>query len=1187
MNGLMDGFYKRHTWPALIGLVLALATGIAAFDTGAYSAPPVAAPRPDLSIDRLTDAAHPPGATDPADHTARPSGDQGERTTSAPPPAPVADPAATARIQQGYGRLPMHFEPNQGQSADAVRYLARGAGYSLFLTDTEAVMVLRKPTASAANRPEAGPAATPARLDGTQRHPGLAGTPANPDPSAGSLTGAGDRPWSGFRYPDWNDTAPPFSLQGVGMPSWTLLWSESLSDAVGAGLNPAPTPEPGSQNTAADPPLTAVVRMRLTGATRNPAPAIAGLERQPGISNYILGNDPAKWRSGVPHYAKVQYDQVYPGIDLVYYGNPQQLEYDLVVAPGADPGQIRLSFEGVDGMRIDGEGKLVLAVAGGEIVQKAPRIYQRVDGQERPVAGRYVVLDEGRVAAAGVDRVQDRIPMLGFTLAGYDRGRALVIDPVVVYSTYLGGSSSDEGTAIAVDGAGNAYVTGWTGSTDFPTVNASYPHLWGFWDAFVTKFDPQGQGPVYSTYLGGSGDDGGLALGIAVDEAGNAYVTGTTYSTDFPTMNARYPKLWGYSDAFVTKLDSRGQGPVYSTYLGGSGREDGTGIAVDGAGNAYVTGATGSTDFPTVNARYPHLWGLYSDAFVTKFDPQGQGPVYSTYLGGSERYYEWGNRIAVDGAGSVYVTGMTTAADFPTVNAPYPTLRGYGDAFVTKLDPQGQGPVYSTYLGGSNGWDTGYGIAVDDTGNAYVTGATDSTDFPTVNALYPTAAGAQSSFVTKFGPQGQGPVYSTYLGSSAKLDQISHLVRGGVAVDGAGNAYVIASTLQGQNNRPSNAFVTKLDPQGQGPVYSIFLGGSSWEDCTGIAIDGIGNAYVTGSTSSVDFPTVNARYPHLWGTSDAFVAKISPAGALDTPEQPVFADTPPLAAAPNLRKYLILLIHGWNSTPSVWAEPMKQTIAKRLNPDYDKDPCVEPIVNGDISWQICSYDWREQAGYKSESDFNFMPGKFPPWDAQVNAGNVGKRLAERLVAGRYDFIHFIAHSAGGNVAESAAAWLRVRIQSYNRSQPQDPISAPIIHSTFFDAYDLAGNNSRYGSASNWAEQYVDSRVVAGGLPDGDQTRNVLPHAYNFDVTNLDPMQDAGLFGTHAHAWPYIWYQFTIDNTGVFKDTGFARSLEWWRDNPPSIEEWLAIRQKAPHPWRKRPRRAKQNARMWRPSSACR
>jgi RHS repeat-associated protein len=626
--------------------------------------------------------------------------------------------------------------------------------------------------------------------------------------------------------------------------------------------------------------------MRLTGATRNLAPTIAGRERQPGISNYIRGNDPAQWRSGVPHYAKVQYDQVYPGIDLVYYGNPQQLEYDLVVAPGADPGQIRLSFEGVDGMRIDDEGNLVLAVAGGEIVQKAPRVFQLVEGQERLVAGRYVMLDEGSASAAGEGGATTLAasPVLGIALASYDTGRALVIDPVVVYSTYLGGSGLESyGSAnghlasIAVDGAGNAYVTGNTYSTDFPAVNARYPSYGGggYDDAFVTKFNQQGQGPVYSTYLGGNSSDFGY--GIAVDRAGNAYVTGSTSSTDFPTVNAHYPNYGGGSDAFVTKLDPQGQGPIYSTFLGGSSYDGGKGIAVDGIGNASVTGSTLSFDFPTVNARYPNCNCVYgTDAFVTKLDPQGHGPVFSTYLGGYN--WDYGEGIAVDAVGNAYITGHTTSPDFPTVNARYPIGSGWSAAFVTKFDSQGQGPVYSTYLGGY-GYNYGLGIAVDGSGNVYVVGYTDSSYFPTVNARYPNLNGSHDAFVTKFDPQGQGPVYSTYLGGSSSDGGY------GIAVDGSGNSYVvgftnssdfpIANAIYPNYGGNADVFVTKFDQQGQGPIYSTYLGGSGQSLGTGVAVDGAGNAYVTGSTSSTDFPTVNARYPTLKGETDAFVTKIA------------------------------------------------------------------------------------------------------------------------------------------------------------------------------------------------------------------------------------------------------------------------------------------------------------------------
>jgi len=544
-----------------------------------------------------------------------------------------------------------------------------------------------------------------------------------------------------------------------------------------------------------------------------------------------------------------------------------------VVAPGADPGQIRLSFEGVDGMRIDGEGNLVLAVAGGEIVQQAPRVLQRADGKEWTVAGRYVMLNEAGAKAAEVDETAGcgGLLAIGFQLTSYDVTQPLVIDPVVVYSTYLGGSdNNDDGEGIAVDGAGNAYITGRTLSADFPVVSAVYSNNAGGFDAYATKLDAQGLGPVYSTYLGGSLGDHGS--GIAVDGAGNAYITGTTESTDFPTINARYPVLRGGQDAFVTMLDPKGQGPVYSTYLGGSGPDEGNGIAVDGAGNTYVTGETQSADFPAVNGRYPDH-GRFEDAFVTKLDPRGQGPVYSTFLGG--RSSDRGFGIAVDGSGNVYVTGHTGSTDFPRINAAYPNSTGLDDAFVTKFDAQGQGPVYSTYLGGSLR-DYGYGIAADGAGNAYVTGQTESADFPKVNALYQSYGGYFDAFVTKFNATGQ-PVYSTYLGGSSSDNG------NGIAVDGAGNAYVTGFTYS--INFPtvnpvyfrrdfSDAFVTKLDPSGQGPVYSTYLSGSFHDQALGIAVDVAGNAYVTG-WSGTDFPVVNARYSDLLGIQDAFVTKIA------------------------------------------------------------------------------------------------------------------------------------------------------------------------------------------------------------------------------------------------------------------------------------------------------------------------
>ncbi len=715
-------------------------------------------------------------------------------------------------VLKTYGRLPLPFETNLGQTDSEVKFLARGAGYTVFLTPSEAVLVLRSPQTS-----DQTPAPVVARLDRRAR-------------------GQRER-----------ETRP--------------------------------------QRAAT------VVRLGLVGA--NPDPGVVGLEPLSGKANYFTGNDPQKWRTGIPTYAKVRYRDVYPGVDVVYYGAQQQLEYDFVVAPGADPTRIRLAVTGAEALSVDAAGDLVLQTASGALRLHKPLIYQVRDGVRQEIAGGYVLL--------GKDRV-------GFRVAAYDTGRPVVIDPVLSYSTYLGGGSSDIGYGIAVDSAGNAYVTGTTFSSDFPTVNALQPTRHGYYDAFVAKLNPAGSALVYSTYLGGRSQDYGY--GIAVDSAGNAYVTGTTFSSDFPTVNALRPGLSGSADAFVAKLNAAGSALVYSTFLGGSdfvfltefglayAYDSGSAIAVDSAGNAYVTGTTPAFDFPTVNALQPTLAG-FANAFVAKLNPAGSALVYSTFLGGSsgscDEYgfcypaSDDGLGIAVDSTGNAYVTGTTPSPDFPTVNALQPTLHGYYDAFVAKLNAAGSALVYSTYLGGSD-YDSGYGIAVDSAGNAYVSGTTSSSDFPTASPLQPALGGYQDAFAAKLDPAGSALVYSTYLGGNGGSQGF------GIAVDSAGNAYVTGATtssdfptanpLQPALGGYQDAFVAKLDPAGSALVYSTYLGGS-YHFCDeygfcygdygrGIAVDGAGSAYVTGATFASDFPTVNALQPTLRGASNAFVAKISP-----------------------------------------------------------------------------------------------------------------------------------------------------------------------------------------------------------------------------------------------------------------------------------------------------------------------
>jgi hypothetical protein len=704
---------------------------------------------------------------------------------------------AKPQIVAAYGRLPLSFEANQGQSDGQVKFLSRGRGYTLFLTSTEAVLSVISPQSTQRTRREHS----------------------------------------------------------------SLFSASSASSAVN-------------------------IRLALIGA--NPSPQVVGREELPGKSNYFLGNDPAKWRTNVPTYRKVEYREVYPGVSLVYYGNQRQLEYDFVVAPGADPGQIRLGVEGADRVEVDAEGDLVLqATAGGQVRFHKPLVYQEVDGARREVEGSFALRASSLKSA-----IRNPKSEIGFEVAVYDPTCPLVIDPVLVYSTYLGGSGDDWSWGIAVDSSGNAYVTGPTASRNFPTANALQASNRGSNDAFVTKLNAAGSALVYSTYLGGSGEDGGSA--IAVDSSGNAYVTGLTSSRNFPTANAVQASYGGgMYDAFVTKLNAAGSALVYSTYLGGSDEDGGSGIAVDSSGNAYVTGMTNSSNFPTANALQASNRGS-NDAFVTKLNAAGSALVYSTYLGGSGDEV---GLIAVDSSGNAYVTGETSSGNFPTANALQASSGGgRSDAFVTKLNAAGSALVYSTYLGGS-GEEGGSGIAVDSSGNAYVTGYTGSSNFPTANALQASNRGSNDAFVTKLNATGSALVYSTYLGGSGSDEGW------GIAVDSSGSVYVTgltdssnfptANALQASNRGADDAFVTKLNAAGSALVYSTYLGGNAWEEGHGIAVDSSGNAYVTGYTDSSNFPTAGALQPAFGGgicsglaCLDAFVAKIQ-VGACEATIAPV------------------------------------------------------------------------------------------------------------------------------------------------------------------------------------------------------------------------------------------------------------------------------------------------------------
>ncbi len=741
---------------------------------------------------------------------------------------PVSAPQQRVRALDAYAKLPVAFEPNRGQSDPQVRFLARGRGYTLLLTETEAVLDFRKPVQKPKSKSEEG---------------SLCVTRPLQEPAA-------------------NDKGPK---------------------ATDAALS-----------------------MHLSGS--NPWAKVTGFEELPGKSNYFIGNDSKKWLRSVPTYAKVRDKDVYPGIDLVYYGNPGQLEYDFVVASGADPGAIALQLQTQDRklasvrsksenrqskssapLRIDGEGNLAVKIEGGEVVFQKPIAYQPTScGTDSGVQHRRPV-ESGWVLRAG-NRVS-------FALGGYDKTKCLVIDPALSYSTYLGGTSDDIANGIALDGSGNVYVTGSTSSANFPVVSSYQKTIGEQSNAFITKLDPTGTTLVYSTYLGGAGI--GQGRGIAVDSSGAAYVAGYTTSSNFPTTSGSFQTTYGgEGDAFVAKLDPAGSKLVYSSYLGGSGSDFGNGIALDGAGSAYVTGSTQSTNFPTATPLQSANGGE-ADAFVSKLSADGTKLVYSTYLGGSNA--DSGQGIAVDATGGVYVAGYTLSTNLTTVSAVQTASGGDADAFVAKLNAAGSAVAYLTYLGG-NGADHAKAIAIDSGGNAYVTGDTASPNFPTTaGTVQPTLRGSVNAFVAKLSASGSSLSYSTYLGGS-ETDQGF-----GIARDSSGNAYVTGFTQSADfplmnafqtalgggmcGSAPcSDAFVTELDADGTALVYSTYLGGDAADSGQAIALDSSRNAYVAGGTASANFPVTGGVVRPAFGggtsTGDAFVAKISPSNV------PALAATP-------------------------------------------------------------------------------------------------------------------------------------------------------------------------------------------------------------------------------------------------------------------------------------------------------
>ena len=630
------------------------------------------------------------------------------------------------------------------------------------------------------------------------------------------------------------------------------------------------------------------LQMSLAGS--NPTAAVAGTDALPGKSNYLIGRDSSRWHTDVPQFARVRYSQVYPGVDLVYYGKQGELEYDFQIAAGADPKQVALQFAGADGLHLDENGDLVLAANGGEMRLHAPQVYQTVAGEKKTVDGKFVLLSKQQV---------------GFELGAYDRSRELVIDPVLSYSTYVGGGGAEDAPiAIAADNALDAYVAGSTTSSNFPIPAASATVPSAFQscldnptqpqptscgsatnsDAFIAKLNPSGSALIFATYLGGSGVD--AATSVAIDSGFNVVIAGSTDSNDFPVANAfQASQGTAGTHAFVSKVDSAGHALLYSTYLAGSGSEAAAGVAVDFRNRIYVIGTTNSTNFPTTPDAFQTTPKATQQIFVSKIDPSTSATaslVYSTYFGGGDPASGsiMAGGITVDRNNGVYITGSTNfqhtggnpALDFPILNAsqgclndptnpaPCPAGGTKFDAFVAKLNPTnpiGSHLVYSTYFGGADD-DFGNAIAVDSGGVAYITGKTSST------ILQPTTTGATTTSTVPF---------QQCLGA------------GSAANPASGTNCPASSGTDAYLAKFSNFTTGSTTTPTETVLYFSYLGGSGVDEGDAVAVDSSsGGAYITGVTASGDFPVLHA--PAGRGTpsggNDAFVTRIDTTATTQT-----------------------------------------------------------------------------------------------------------------------------------------------------------------------------------------------------------------------------------------------------------------------------------------------------------------
>ncbi len=732
--------------------------------------------------------------------------------------AAAAPPAQAPKVRNAYGHLPLSFEENRGQTDPRVKFLARGGGYSLFLTPTDAVLKLRAPS------------------------------------------------------------------------------SAKKKNLAARALPIAFHPE------SAEKQKFSVVRIRLDGA--NPNSTASGVDRLPGRSNYFIGKDRSKWRTGIATYGGVRFESIYPGINLVYRGTQGRLEYDFAIAPNADPSRIKMSIDGADAVALDRAGNLVIKTSGGEVIQRAPLIYQESHGARHPVAGGYALVGKNQVA---------------FKLASYDRTQPLIIDPLLTYVSYLGGSDLDTGYAIAVDSTGSAWVASNTISSNFPvTPDALQPtYLGDGVNIAITKINPAGTSVVYSTYAGGY-QSGSQSIAIAVDQGGNAYVTGQTSAGDYPVTVGAYQTTMQGQGAFVTALDSTG-GLIYSTLLGGQFENAvafGGGIAVDSSGDAFVSGSAVADSFPVTNQTTCQgtAGGGPPCGFVSELNPTGTSLLFSTFVGNclllAQNYLnntgllfstfpKNPNGIGLDGEGNVYVFGQTSSLDFPGNDCAFtiPPTPPVNQGYVVKLSQTGTVAFAETFDN-----IVFQDIAVEPDGNSHLVGSNPSNGQAVLLNLDP--AGAATTIPL--------PLAEFGFVTGIRLDPSRNLL-----LVGTGGVGTTPGAFQPNPGGNSDAFLLELDPSGNFTLYATYLGGSSEDGAESVAVDSAGNAYITGITNSGDFPTTANVFQPTYGggDSDGFVARIVPSPKLSPTITPTVTATPTATgtATPTA---------GPTSTPTVARTPL-------------------------------------------------------------------------------------------------------------------------------------------------------------------------------------------------------------------------------------------------------------------------